>query len=279
MGIHVNVVGHLDAYPLSSGEPRLKEYFNTRLRHTCDPAYVKDGGVVGDYLNFTFVEWSLKNRGGTDMMHNKMCAVSHYLDKDGKVHKNAVFSSSSNLDGIRPDGCNANWKLQTATIISDHAEIYNTAINYMRLTQKYAAYLDGIMEFQNIVNTRTTQQIDLILAGKASEIPKEEQIVYIGTENDDVFELYFTPFGGDVYTWEEDYNPYCKFTRKLHDSEGYISFGWSAAEYSRHAISNQIEEMVSDAFHKNKNLKNKLYIYGEDYKTSVLKDPIQDTNL
>ena len=271
MGIHVNVVGHLDAYPMSDGEPGLIKYFSDRLKHSCDSTYAKNK-VVGDFMNFTFVEWSLKQRGGTDMMHNKMCAVSHYLDKDGKVHKNAVYSSSSNLDGIRADGCNANWKLQTATIISDHAEIYNTAINYMRLAQKYGEYLDGIMEFQHEVNERSTKQIDLILAGKANEIPKEEQIVYIGTENDDVFELYFTPFGGDPYTWDEKYNPYCKFTRKLHNSEGFIVFGWSAAEYARHAISNQMEDLVSDAFHKNKNLKNKLYIYAEDFDASVYND-------
>ena len=275
MGIHVNVMGHSEAYPLT-GSDRLETYFTNYFDHPCDPSYVKDG-VIGDYMTFSKFEWTIGGsggKGGTDMMHVKLCAVSHYLDMNGNVHKNAVWTSSSNLDGIYNNygGYNANWKQQTATIISDHAEIYNVATNYLRLLPKYK-HQEGILEFQNYINEKSTEQIDLTLAGKANQISKEEQIVYIGTENDDVFEFYFTPFAGDVLGWSEIYNPYAKYLRELYDSEDYIVFTWNAAEYSGNfPLAQQIEQMIIDAFHNNKNPKNKIYANMESFDASTFDD-------
>lgn len=258
MGIHVNVIGQIDAYPMTAGERTFEEYFTTQLGDPCDPAYVENG-VVSDYLEFNHCLWPLAEKGGTDMMHTKLCAVSHYLDMNGNVGRNAVWTSSSNLDGIRSRGDNANWKLQTATIVSNHEEIYRTSVNYLRLLAEYRQQ-EQIYEFQDLVNRRNTEQAALILAGRGDEIPADEQIIYLGTENDDVFELYFTPMGGGLLEWDEIQNPYCKYLRKLYNSEDYITFAWNAAEYnSSYDLGQRIEEMLIAAFHNNRNPKNMVY--------------------
>ncbi len=271
MGIHVNAIGHIDAYPTTKDSLQLYDYFTTQLNDPCDPQYVQDG-FIGDYLDFTMVDWTLQNKGGTDMMHNKMCAVSHYLDMNGVVHKNAVWSSSTNLDGINASGQNANWKQQTATIVSDHEALYKTAVNYLRLIPQYQGQ-EEIYEFQAIVNRRSTQQSQLILAGRESEIPDGEQIIYLGRDTDKVFELYFTPMGGDILSWDEVHNPYCKYLRKLYDSEDYILFTWNAAEYNGDfTLGRQIEEMIIAAFHDNRNVNNRIYGNMENFDASSFDD-------
>lgn len=260
MGIHVTVIGQLDAYPISSSNPNFYKYFTQQLSDPCDPKYVKNG-VIGDYLDFNFCYWTLDAKGGTDMMHTKMATVSHYLDKDGKVHKNAVWSSSSNLDGVKSDGQNANWKLQTATVVTNHKELYRVAYNYLQLITTLCGQ-EQVIEFQDIVNTRSTEQIALINQGRGNEIPADEQLVYLGTKNDDVFELYFTPFGGSTVAWDEVNNPYCKYLREMYESEDYILFTWNAAVYSnKFTLAQQMEDIIKKSFHENKNVKNKIYGY------------------
>ena len=259
MGIHVNVIGHIDGYPISAADPDLSQYFVNFLGDPCDPTYV-EAGVIGDYMEFTKVQWALDAKGGNDMMHTKMCAVSHYLDMNGKAHYNAVFTSSANLDGIRSDAANGNWKLQTGTIVSDHADIYRVTTNYLKLVSIYGKYQEGVYELQDLMNTKNTEQIALILAGKGSTIAANEQLVYLGSETDPVFELYFTPFGGGILEWDEETNPYCKYLRKLYDSEDSIIFTWNAAEYnSRFPLAQQMEDMIVEAFHKNRDPENKFY--------------------
>ena len=273
MGINVNVIGQIDAYPASSADRNLYEYFTTQLEDPCDPAYVKNG-IISDYLNFSYCEWTVgaDGKGGTDMMHTKLCAVSHYLDMNGVAHKNAVWTSSANLDGIRSDGANGNWALQTATIVSDHQDIYRVSVNYLRFMAGLCEQED-IIEFQDIVNTRSTEQIDLILDGKEYLIPKDKQLVYLGSKTDNVFELYFTPFGGGRLSWDERYNPYCKYLRELYDSEDYITFSWNAAQYNGgFPLGKQIEAMITDAFHKNRNVRNVIYMNAETFDGSTFDD-------
>ena len=263
MGINVTVIGQLDAYPTDWQEPSFYDYFTARLDTPCDDRYAT--GVVGDYLNFSFCHWTLTEKGGTDMMHTKLCAVSHYLDMNGVAHKNAVWTSSSNLDGITSKGYNANWKLQTATIISDHEYIYRVSSNYLRLISEYCGQ-EQIYEFQDIMSREGARQIELILSGRADEIPPEEQLVYLGTENDDVFELYFTPFAGGTTVWDEVNNPYCKYLRELYNSEDSIIFVWNAAEYnSSFPLGQQMEDIIVGSFYDNKNVENKFYGMMENF--------------
>ena len=267
MGINVTVIGQLDGYPANTADPDLYHYFTGHLSDPCDPAYAE--GVVGDYMNFRFCNWTLVAKGGTDMMHTKMCTVSHYLDMNGVEHRNAVFTSSSNLDGINSNASNGNWKLQTATIITGHAELYRVACNYLQLVAQYCGQ-EQVYEFQDLVNVRNTKQIALLLAGQGDQIPEDEQIVYLGSENDSVFELYFTPMGGGTHEWNETTNAYAKYLRELYNSEGSILFVWNAAEYSNsYTMGKQLESVIVGAFYKNKNPENAAYGRMEHFDATV----------
>ena len=258
MGIHVNVIGQLDGYPIDKSNANFYDYFTQQLNDPCDPAYAK-GKVISDYLDFHFAYWTLDQKGGTDMMHTKMCTVSHYLDMNGNVQRNAVWSSSSNLDGVKSDGRNANWKQQTASTVTNHDELYRVSRNYLRLIGTLCGQED-IIEFQDLVNARSTEQIDLLMQGKGNKIPSDEQIVYIGTKNDDVFEMYFTPFGGGRLSWDEVYNPYCKYLREMYNSEDYILFTWTVPVYSDSwPLGKQMAQMITKSFLENKNPKNKIF--------------------
>ena len=270
MGIHVTVIGQQEGYPASAADRTLREYFEYHLDDPCDEIYTN--GVVGDYMDFQFCYWTLPLKGGTDMMHTKLCAVSDYLDMNGVAHKNAVWTSSSNLDGIRSDAANGNYKLQTATIVSDHEGIYRASVNYLRLVADYCGQ-EEIYEFQHLVNERSTEQRELIIAGRGNEIPEDEIIVYHGSESDDVFELYFTPFGGGANVWDETHQPYTKYMRKLYNSEDYILFTWNAAEYSgKFPLGIQIEEVLTAAFHKNADPNNRIYGIMNSFDHSVFND-------
>ena len=262
MGINVTVVGHQDAYPMAG--KNFEQYFEYYLNEPCDPNY-KDGQFVSDYLTFVPIDWTLKSKGGTDMMHLKLCAVSDYIDMNGVEHHNAVWTSSSNLDGIKTNGANANAGQQTAIIISDHEDIYRISTNYVDLMVQYSGQ-EEIYEFQHILNYRSTKQAELFLAGKGDEVPADQQVVYVGSESDDVFELYFTPMGGGVLTWDETTNAYCKYMREMYESEDYITFVWNAAEYTgAFGLGQQIEMMINASFHENKNVNNKVYMNTESF--------------
>ena len=192
MGINVTAVGQLDGYPHPASEPTFDEYMESFMDYPCDPAYVENG-KVRDYLNFERCQWtSYDDKAATDMMHNKMCAVSHYLDMNGVAHKNAVWSSSSNLDGIGSTAYNGNNKMQTSTIVSDHEGIYLAARNYTDIVSQYCGQED-VYIFRTVVGEMSKKQIDLIEAGRDSEISPDERVVYLGSESDDVFEFYFAP--------------------------------------------------------------------------------------
>ena len=201
--------------------------------------------------------------------------LANDIDMNGVEHKNAVWSSSSNLDGIKDNGNNGNSKMQTATIVSDHEKIYRASANYLRLIAEYCGQEDVYL-FRNLVNERTTEQIQMILDGKESKIPKKEQIVYLGGAKDDVFELYFAPFGGDAVVWDEVNNPYCKYLRKMYNSDDYILFTWNNANYNNNfALGRQIEDMFVSAFHKNANSRNKIYLNLENFDGSSFDDLVQ----
>ena len=271
MGVNVTVIGQMDAYPRSSGAPSFDAYFTARLDEPCDPAYTS--GVVGDHLKYRYVYWTAYgDDAATDMMHTKLCAVSHYLDKDGVEHSGSVWMSSTNLDGINSTGTNGNNGVQTGCIISDHDEIYRISRNYLQLISEYCGQED-VYEFREIVIQRMNEQIDLINQGRGGEIPAAEQIVYLGGEDDGVFELYFSPFGGDSATWDEVHNPFCKYMRKLCESDDYIMFSWSNVKFSKNfTLSSSMERMIVKAFHDNRNPENRLYILLPSFDSSAFND-------
>ncbi len=257
MGINVTVIGQIDGYPNTSTSPKFKDYFGEMLDAPCDSTYTT--GVIGDYMTFAPSLWDVESKGGTDMMHTKLCAVSHYLDMNGVAHKNAVWTSSANLDGINANGTNGLNQLQTATLVSDHAELFRISKNYLDLLAQYSGQED-VYPFRDLMMKRVEEQIALIKEGRESEIPADEQIIYLGTETDPVFELYFSPFSGGNSTWNEETNPFAKQISEMHDSEGSIIFIWNNVRWGAFSLRNQFEDVIIDAFKTNKNPENKIYV-------------------
>ncbi len=270
MGIDVTVIAQLDGYPNTSTSPRFESYFTEMLDAPCDSAYVEDG-VIGDFMTFRACKWQLEGKGGSDMMHTKLCAVSHYLDKDGNVQRNAVWTSSSNLDGINGNGTNALNQLQTATIVSNHADLFRISMNYLKFLAAYCEQED-VYYFREAIMPIFKEQIDLIKAGRENEIPADEQMVYLGGEDDPVFELYFSPFAGAHSAWEEDYNPFSAQLRNLNNSEDSIIFVWNNVKWGEYSLRNQFEDVIINAFHKNKHPDNKIYVNLPGFDSAAFSD-------
>jgi hypothetical protein len=115
------------------------------------------------------------------------------------------------------------------------------------------------------------EQIPLILAGRENEIDPDEQIVYLGSETDSVFELYFTPLGGGTDAWNNDFNPICKYMSKLPQSEGYVEYTNLQYGYGRSYVGYIMERMLEMAYCNNPNPENKITIRINDFDTEAIK--------
>lgn len=265
LGIKVTVVGQIDANPVeqqngSTDDYHFDEYFNS---HLADEALI-EGKHVYDFMTFQKANWtSYGDKSASDMMHVKSCTVSHYLDKDGKEHGGSSWLGSTNLDGINRYGVNGNDGIQTGVIISDHEGVRNVIANYTSLMAQYCGQ-EEIGVFRDLVVGLNTQQIDLISQGRSDEIPQDKAIVYLGTEQDDVFEMYFTPFGGSPNTWDTKYNPYAKYISKLLPSvsnSGSITLAWNNVKYlTNFEFSRMLTDVIKNAFEGNARITNKLYL-------------------
>lgn len=269
MGIDVTMVNQRATYSTTQYDPssnslrsrahiNYKTYFNEALKTDCYVSYVGEGKKVSDYLKFVNVAWTVSQQT-TNMQHVKGLSVSHYLATDGSEHTNAVFLTTSNLDENNYRGCNGNSYDQTGVIISDHEDIYRANYNYNQLMVKYA-HQEGLQEFRLLVNQMNNEQIELINCGKADEIPLDERIVYLGSPTDPVFELYFTPLGGSVDTWDTTYNPICKYISKLATSEDYIEYASNQYEHESFYVGYIMERMIEAAYCDNPNSNNKISI-------------------
>lgn len=264
IGIYVTAIGQIDATEIGQGEISFDTYFNSRLDEVCyNLPWITPGEKVCDYLDFKKVFWtSYGDRSAADMMHVKSCTVSAYLDSNGIEHGGSVWFGSINLDGLGEDGSNAGHdSLQTGVIISDHEELYNVALNVTKLISKYSNQED-ILLFRNHIRENSKKQIDLINNGRGNEIPDSEKVVYIGSDSDNIFRLYFTPLGGVLDTWDTDYNPLCKYIALLRDSEDYRVFSWNNPKYlNNFQLSYDLREYLLDSFVSNPNANNRLYLH------------------
>ena len=283
MGIEVTMVNQLTSYSVKQYNPVTKKlesrqhlnyntYFQQALQSDCYDKYA-NGKKVSDFMNYAKVGWTVNDKTA-DMQHVKSAAVSHYLATDGTEHTNAVFFSSANLDENNYIGANGNNSSQSGVIVSDHDELFRVTYNYMQLMYQYRGQED-MFEFRKLVNEMNNEQIDLINSGRADEIPADEQIVYLGTEEDPVFELYFTPFGGGVDVWDTERNPISKYIDKLPLSTDYIELIWNEYGYGECHVGDTMEKMVADAFCNNPNPNNKIAIRVSGFIT----DPIKELEL
>lgn len=279
MGIDVTIVGQLNSYAVkqynSAGdlkkvaEASYVEYFNAGLKQDCYAKYA-EGKKVSDFMTFRKVEWSLEDKGGTDMMHVKTLTASHYLATDGTEYENAIFLTSSNLDAIDYKGCNGNNGSQSGIIVTGHEQIYNCTVNYVKLMAEYYEQ-EKLYEMRNLVHQRNTAQAALILAGRADEIPADEQLIYLGSETDKVFKLYFTPLARGVDSWDTEINPYCEHAQNLYESsikypDEYLIYNFNCPTYTRSFnVSYTMAEMVNRAFINTKNPENRISIQAKNY--------------
>lgn len=283
MGIEVTMVNQLTSYSVKQYNPITKKlesrqhlnyntYFQEALKSDCYEKYAP-GKKVSDFMNYAKVGWTVNDKTG-DMQHVKSAAVSHYLATDGTEHTNAVFFGSANLDENNYIGANGNNNSQSGVIVSDHDELFRITYNYTKLMHEYRGQ-EQMFEFRKLVNERNNEQIDLINSGRGDEIPADEQIVYLGTEEDPVFELYFTPFGGSADTWDTERNPICKYVDKLPLSTDYVELIWNEYGYGVCHVGNIMEKMVADAFCNNPNPNNKIAIRVSGFNT----DPVKELEL
>ncbi len=289
MGINVTVIGQIDASPVkaASGEQKkdlsFDKYFSGHLSDKTD-----DGKTVGDYMKYRKSNWtSYGDKSASDMMHIKMCTVSAYIDDAGNEHGHSVWLGSTNLDGIDYRGSNGintgiNNGVQTGIIISDHKQLWQVAYNYITLMSNYCGQ-EEISVFRDKMIKLNTEQIDLITEGKGEQIPEDERVVYLGTESDKVFELYFTPIGGPMGVWDVKYNPYSKYLSKLLPAVsggGSITFVWNNPKYrTNFEYSKTLTQVLEKAFTENARRTNKLYIHLPGFDTTVFDSLVQGKNI
>ncbi|MBQ3483442.1 MAG: hypothetical protein IJA78_04625 [Clostridia bacterium] len=281
-GIDVTVVGHLNgaATRQEDGTKRddydYEEYF---LSHMQDPA--ANGKTVADYMTMRKSYWtSYGDQAATDMMHVKSCTVSHRTDNSGNDHGPAVWLGSTNVDGLDWRGSNSNNSIQTGVIITEHEELRRVILNYTLLMSAYCKQ-EQVDEFRNLVTERTTAQSAALRSGET--VPADEQIVYIGTPTDSVFELYFTPFGGSANTWDTVNNPYCKYLEKLlllNGDEGWIEVIWNNVKFSQNfELADIIVEVIATALRENPDVRNNLHLQLPGIDTTLFEALVEGENI
>ena len=267
MGIEVTMINQLPSYGVMQYDPitnkirkrahiDYRDYFNVALETSCYDKYVGKGKKVSDYLAYTVVDWTVGDQT-ENMQHMKSAIVSHYLATDGTEYSSGVFVSSANLDENNYLGANGNNNSQSGAIISNHDDLFRVMYNYLKLMEKYS-YKEGMQELRLIMTKANEEQISLIRAGRGNEIPPDEQIVYLGTENDSIFEMYFTPIGGAPDTWDIVNNPICKHMNNFAASKDYVEFVWIHAEYERPYTGTVIEQILINKYCNEPNPNNKI---------------------
>ncbi len=280
MGIEVTLVNQLNSYSVAQYSPAakktkvraplsMKTYFNRALKSECYNKYAK-GKNVSDFMNCTIVDWTVDEKT-CDMQHIKSATVSHYLATDGSEHTSAVFVSSANLDENNYYGYNGNNGSQAGCIVSDHDDLYRVTYNYMQLMTKYKGQ-EEIYKLRKLVNEMNDKQIALIRAGREEEIPRDEQIVYLGSETDKVFEMYFTPLGGSADSWDTVKNPFCKYFTKFSKSEDYVELYWNEFGFGSDYNCRLTEKLVTKAFCDKPNVNNKFSISISDFDSKKIEE-------
>ncbi len=264
-GVNVIAIGHIDGGAVMqeggmTPDHNFTQYFEGHLNDSC----YNGENVVGDFMTAKTAYWtSYGDKDAYDMMHLKTCTVSNYIDWNGVEHGSAVWTGSINLDGVDMNGSNGNNAIQTGIVISEHEELRRVTYNYTKLIVENCNQ-EHVNYFRNLVKNKNAKQIALIEQGRENEIDREEQIVYLGGEKDQIFELYFTPLGGNVENWDKQNNPYCKYLSKLLPSvsgEDYIEFFWNNVKFvSNYPLAQTFEDVLQYSFLQNSRLENKMFL-------------------
>lgn len=220
IGIHVTIIPQLPGYSDYGEEVLPADYFPTFYNEPCSSEHGLASHKISEFLHFTKCEWiSYGEKSATDMYHVKTIGVKHYLGDDGIVHDNTMLLTSSNLDGINKSGVPGVRVAQTGIIIENHEYLYLAARNFIKFSANYCGQ-DEPNNFRVAFREQIAEQRKFIKANGYESI-KDEMMIYLGTAQDKVFELYFTPFQEGAYTWTEE-NPYIKYIDKLAASKEHI---------------------------------------------------------
>lgn len=266
-GVEMLVIGDLDAAAASMSNGTSVpdgDHYQYFMDYLDDDALIA-GKKIGDFLTFRRADWtSYGDKSATDMMHLKICTVSHRLGNDGTEHGPAIWMGSINLDGVNDLGYNQHNSIQSGVVITEHEELRRVMYNYMNLLKDYCGQED-VTAFRNLVISRTTKQVALLREGRGAEIPADEQIVYMGSESDSVFELYFTPFGGNQNQWDVTYNPFCRYLGKLlagADGENWIQLIWNNVKFkASYGLADTMTSVIAKAFLKNQHEEDLLLLH------------------
>ncbi len=258
-GINTTVIGQVDASAVWQSEgPRadyhFDEYFQSKMNESCVEGVQ---GKVGDYLRFKKCFWtSYGDRSAADMFHTKFCTVSHCLI-DGEEKFNGLWQSATNLDGIDAWGGNGNNNMQSGVVIWGHKELFTITNNMIDLAFNYCGQEDAV-QYRKAMREKSQEQYNKLINGEPVNL--DEQIIYIGTETDKVFEMYFTPLYSTYGSWDTNLNPYTKYISKMADSTDYIIFSANNANFSDAEFNRIWNQTVLDAFVNVNNPKSRLNI-------------------
>lgn len=231
-GIHTTIINQIPAYYFEYEEGKFiqdedpQTYFP---KHYDDDCYFDIGAKASKYFHYTHCDWkSYDDKSAVDMMHFKCCAVSNYIDElTNKEYGKSTWLSSVNLDSVLFNGVNANNAQQSGFIISNHNEIYDVCINYLDL-MKTMCKQEQAYDFRELIKVVVKEQIDTY----SDNINADERLVYLGSSLDDVFEMYVTPLCGGIGSYNEIYNPICKYISDMCDSTSYIEYGISNVKFN-----------------------------------------------
>ncbi|MBR1890626.1 MAG: hypothetical protein IJ817_02965 [Clostridia bacterium] len=245
-GINVRLIYHRDKNLYGRDT---YEWFQTFMDEKCIFDKTK---TVADFLEVRKCEWSLEHLGA-NQMHNKQVMVNKYIDHDGVVQRNAVFSMTSNVD--RYDGNTElpiaikDW-VNTGYIISNHDEIYERNERYFEIT------------FENYQNRY--EFVDDVLQAHENNLLNYK---------DDAFEVYFSPLPQNYSTaYDVENNPYAYYVEKLVESTGQIKCYINDYHVSNDAFTQLFFERLNLAFTQNTTQGNDFgYIQGLGFES--LSDP------
>lgn len=247
IGIHVRVIPQLHGYSNYGTEIKPTDYFKPKLDENCSAKHGLKDHKVKEFLKFRKCKWkSYNNKAAADMLHAKFIAVKHYLDDDNKVVSHAFYTSSSNLDGINENGSNGNSNAQTGILVTNHEYLYNVYKNFNKFVYNYLGPEDADSFRTNYFAKIKEQRTEIETNGY--ENIKDSMMVYLGTEKDKVFELYFTPFDlSECGNWSANI-PQCKYVEKLKNSYRGISVYMTNPKNSNFALLNTFYEKTAAAF-------------------------------
>ncbi len=279
MGIEVTTVNQLNSYGRNQWDPvqqKLRNrtelsydtYFKNSLSVKCYDSYAK-GKKVSDFFNYIKVGWKV-NDITVDMQHLKSLSVTNYIATDGTEHGKSVFFSSSNLDDNFYNGANGNNSSQSGVIVSDHDELWLATYNYTQLMARYSGQ-EELYLLRDLVRDMNNEQYALIKSGQEDQIPEDEKILYLGSETDPVFELYFTPFGGATDAWEPEFNPISKYVDKLQTSDSYIEFIWNTYGYGACTLGDTMSRKLADVYCSRPDPRNIFSIKATDFPCDEIK--------